>query len=369
VALRDTRESRDGPVTPGGLLVLRDLDADGVFDQDERWGAGGGNDVVLSADAAAVYFATADAVLRYPRRNEHLTPFGPADTIVSGLPADRSHTAKSIALGPDGSLFVNIGSPSNACQARDRQPGSPGQDPCPDLESRAGIWRFDGTTTGQTQADGSRFATGIRNTVALRWHPNWNILYGVQHGRDQLHELFPDLFTPEDNAETPAEEFLRIDQGADFGWPYCYYDGHLGRKVLAPEYGGDGEEVGRCDQAREPLLALPGHWAPNDLEFYTGSHFPERYRDGAFIAFHGSWNRAPLPQEGFNVVFVPMRGGIPAGEWEVFADGFRTPEGDDRAWSARPVGLAMAPDGSLYVIDSNEGRLWRIVWRGSAGGA
>jgi glucose/arabinose dehydrogenase len=91
--------------------------------------------------------------------------------------------------------------------------------------------------------------------------------------------------------------------------------------------------------------------------------------NGAFIAFHGSWNRAPLPQEGFNVVFVPMQGGIPAGDWEVFADGFRSAEGEGRDWSARPVGVAMAPDGSLYVADSNEGRLWRIVWRGVADGS
>jgi glucose/arabinose dehydrogenase len=365
VALRDSRETRDGPLVPGALLALRDTDGDGIFDRSERWGVSGGNDVVLSADASTVYFATNDAVIRFARRNEYLTPFGTPDTIVAGLPADRNHTAKSIALGPDGSLFVNIGSPSNACQAQDRQVGSPGQDPCPELEARAGIWRFDGTASRQTQDDGTRFATGLRNVVALRWHPTWNLLFGVQHGRDQLHELYPELFTEEDNAETPAEEFVRIEQGSDFGWPYCYYDGRLGQRVLAPEYGGDGTEVGRCADMNDPLLALPAHWAPNDLEFYTGSHFPERYRDGAFIAFHGSWNRAPLPQEGFNVVFVPMTQGIPSGEWEVFADGFRAEEGDARGWSARPVGVAMAPDGTLYVIDSMEGRLWRIVWRGS----
>lgn len=368
VALRDTRASSDSPVVAGGLVALRDTDDDGVLDDEQRWVDGNGNDVLVSSDGRLVYFATDDAVVRVPRGEGSLSPFGRADTVVAGLPTGRSHTAKSIALGADGSLFVNIGSPSNACQLDDREPGSPGQDPCPELETRAGIWRFDGTVAGQTQADGERFATGLRNVVALRWHGAWNLLLGVQHGRDQLHELYPDLFTVEDNAETPSEELVRIERGDNFGWPYCYHDPELGHKVLAPEYGGDGTEVGRCAEAEEPLLALPAHWAPNDLEFYTGSQFPEHYQNGAFIAFHGSWNRAPLPQEGFNVVFVPMRGGIPAGDWEVFADGFRTAEGDARDWSARPVGVAMAPDGSLYVLDSNEGRLWRIVWQGADGG-
>ncbi len=366
VALRDTRESRDGPVVPGGLIALRDADQDGVYEEREQWASFGGNDVVVSTDGSLVYFATNDAVFRWDRRNEYLTAFGRPDTVVSGLPADRSHTAKSIALAPDGSLYVNIGSPSNACQSEDREVGSPGQDPCPELETRAGIWRFDGSAEGQTQADGTRFATGIRNAVALRWHPNWNLLFGVQHGRDQLHTMRPDLYTEEDNAELPAEELLRIEQGSDFGWPYCYWDGRQNRRVLAPEYGGDGQEAGRCAEMGEPLVALPAHWAPNDLEFYTGEQFPEAYRGGAFIAFHGSWNRDPLPQEGFNVVFVPMTQGIPTGDWQVFADGFRDESGA-RGWSARPVGVAMAPDGSLFVIDSSAGRLWRIVWRGTGG--
>jgi glucose/arabinose dehydrogenase len=356
VALSNTRNQR------GGVVALRDEDGDARFDVRERWGDNGGNEVLVGE--GVLYFAPNDAVLRYRMQEDALTPAGPPDTIVSGLPDDRNHTAKSVALAPDGSMYVNIGAPSNACQVEARTAGSVGQDPCPQLEDRAGIWRFDGTRTHQTQADGARFATGLRNVVALRWHPTWNILYGVQHGRDQLAELWPDLYTQEESAEKPAEEFVRIQQGDDFGWPYCYFDREKNEKVLAPEYGGDGTEVGRCADKKDPLMGFPGHWAPDDLEFYTGTQFPARYQNGAFIVFHGSWNRAPLPQEGFNVVFVPMTGGIPSGDWEVFADGFQPPEGSDRAWSARPVGAAMAPDGSLYVIDDQQGRLWRIVWKG-----
>lgn len=361
VAIRNRRAGRDGPEIPGGVAVLRDTDEDGRADVTERWGTNGGNDVLLVD--GYVYHAPDDAVLRYPLAAGEMTPSGPPDTLVSGLPDSLNHAAKSIAVGPDGSLYVNIGSPSNACQKETRTPGSPGQDPCPQLETRAGIWRFDAARTGQTQEDGRRFATGLRNTVALATHPS-GTLYGAVHGRDQLHGLWPDLFTVEQNAEKPAEEFVRIDEGADFGWPYCYFDPETGRKVLAPEYGGDGTEEGRCADKAMPILGFPGHWAPNDLAFYTGSQFPERYRGGAFIAFHGSWNRAPLSQDGYRVAFVPARDDGFATDWEIFADDFRDEGPDAATTSARPVGLAVGPDGSLYISDSLRGKIWRVVYRG-----
>jgi glucose/arabinose dehydrogenase len=361
VALRNARAGRDAPVVTGGVAVLRDTDGDALPDTVARWGVNGGNDVLV-ADGY-VYHAPDDAVLRYPLAAGEMVPSGDPDTLVSGLPAVANHTAKSIALGADGALYVNIGSPSNACQERTRTPGSAGQDPCPQLDTRAGIWRFDATRTGQVQDDGTRFATGLRNTVALRVNPANNVLYGAVHGRDQLHDLWPDLFTVDDNAEKPAEEFVRLDEGADYGWPYCYYDPQTNRKVLSPEYGGDGQEVGRCADKSQPIIGFPGHWAPNDLEFYTGTQYPARYRGGAFIAFHGSWNRAPNPQDGYRVVFVPAQGSDFGTDWEIFADDFRKGEGEGSA-SARPVGLAMGPDGSLYVTDSLRGRIWRIVYKG-----
>jgi glucose/arabinose dehydrogenase len=111
-------------------------------------------------------------------------------------------------------------------------------------------------------------------------------------------------------------------------------------------------------------MAFPAHIAPNDLLFYTGSMFPEKYKNGAFIAFHGSWNRAPLPQEGYYVVFVPFKGSIPSGKWEVFASGFagvgevKSPNDAKH----RPCGLAQGPDGSLYVTDDVKGRVYRILY-------
>jgi len=352
----------DRSVIPGGVAVLRDLNGDGKADETNRFGENGGNEVLLAGDH--LYFATDDAVLRYPFPQGALSPSGPPDTIVSGLPNEASHRAKSLALGPGGALFVNIGSPSNACQEQPRTVGSFGWDPCPQLENRAGIWRFDADRVGQNQEDGTRFATGLRNTVALRVSPS-GVLFGVVHGRDQLSALWPDFFSEEESAEKPAEEFVQIEEGDDFGWPYCFFDPSSETKVLAPEYGGDGVEPGRCADKKDPLLGFPGHWAPNDLEFYTGTQFPEVYQGGAFIAFHGSWNRAPQPQGGYNVVFVPFQGGAPSGSWQVFADGFAGADVSPGGADHRPVGLAVGPDGSLYISDSQRGKVWKVFYSGS----
>lgn len=347
----------------GGVLALRDTNGDGKADVQEQFGDNGGNGIALRGEY--LYFAPNDAVLRYRLPAGQLKASGRPDTIVAGLPADRNHAAKTIVVDNAGNLFVNIGSPSNACQVQDRQPGSPGMDPCPELETRAGIWKFSANRLRQKQSDGQRYATGIRNAVALTIHPVNGGLYGVQHGRDQLYANWSNLFTAEQSAEKPSEELIRIQEGDDFGWPYCYHDPELRRKVLAPEYGGDGRTVGRCASAKEPLLAFPAHWAPNAILFYTGRQFPERYRNGAFIAFHGSWNRAPLPQAGYKVVFVPFNGDRPAGGYETFADGFAGENVQPGTARHRPTGLAQGPDGALYITDDAGGRIWRVVYAGT----
>jgi glucose/arabinose dehydrogenase len=260
---------------------------------------------------------------------------------------------------------VNIGAPSNSCQQEDRTSGSLGQDPCPELERRAGVWKFDAKQTGQRQEDGERFATGLRNMIALSLHPQSGALFGVMHGRDQLGQNWSEHYNLEQSAEKPSEEFMKIEAGDDFGWPYCLHDPELNRLVLAPEYGGDGGRAGRCAQKKEPLAAFPAHWGPNALLFYNGDQFPSRYRGGAFIAFHGSWNRAPQPQGGYNVVFQRMNGEEAAGEWEVFADGFAGEDVSPRGAAHRPTGLAQAADGSIYVSDDRGGRIYRIYYTGS----
>ena len=245
--------------------------------------------------------------------------------------------------------------------------GSPGQEPCPLLENHAGIWRFDAGKTGQSFADGERFVTGTRNVVALDWNPLAGEVYFAMHGRDQLHDLFPELYTAEHSAEVPGEELHRLRAGANYGWPYTYWDHQAGKRMVAPEYGGDGATPARDGEYEAPLLAFPGHWAPNDLLFYTADDgFPEEAQGGAFIAFHGSWNRAPLPQSGYHVVFVPFEGGAPAGDWAVFADGFKGAEvlADSDDARSRAMGLAQGPDGALYIADSVRGRIWRVTYEG-----
>jgi mono/diheme cytochrome c family protein len=152
----------------------------------------------------------------------------------------------------------------------------------------------------------------------------------------------------------------------DGGWPFYYYDQMQGKKLLNPEYGGDGVKTGEGAKLAQPLVGFPGHWAPNDLLFYDGDQFPERYRRGAFIAFHGSTIRMPYSQAGYLVAFVPFRDGAPSGPWEVFADGFAgvDPIVNTSDAAARPVGLAQGPDGSLYVSDSVKGKIWRVMFKG-----
>ena len=340
-------EGRDG-----GVLVLRDTNGDGRADIERRFGPGSGSGIALRG--GYLYFGMTDRVVRWPWEDGQLEPRGEPEVVVQGLPTG-GHGAKGIAVSADGQLYVSIGSRTNSCQQADRRTRSPGIDPCPELATRAGIWLFPASRTGQRQNDGERFATGLRNPMALAIQPGTGILYAAMHGRDQLGDNWG--FSDQDNAEKPAEEFLRVARGADFGWPYCYYDPIAKKLVLAPEYGGDGSTIGRCAAKRDPEIGFPGHWAPMAVAFYDGTLFPAAYLGGAFIAFHGSWNRAPLPQAGYRVVFVPFRDGRPIGTWQDFI----TPAGNPT--SIRPSGLAVGPDGSLYMGADANGRIWRVIRR------
>jgi glucose/arabinose dehydrogenase len=155
-----------------------------------------------------------------------------------------------------------------------------------------------------------------------------------------------------------------VDQGDDFGWPYCFHDNSLGKKVLAPEYGGDGKNVGRCASMKQPIIGFPGHWGPDGLLFLAGTSLPEQYRGAALIAFHGSWNRSPLPQAGYKVVLVRRTSAGFGAAYETFADGFAGGRYDPGSAVYRPVGLAEAPDGAIYISDDQRGRVWRVVYVG-----
>jgi glucose/arabinose dehydrogenase len=354
------RGSGTGPQR--GVYRLRDANGDGKAEQIERVADGTGGGIYI-AHGALYAEGGGTTILRYPFRSGSTDLTGAVDTIIMGLPAGGHRTRDFVIRGNE--LFVNVGSATNACTAGGRGVPSSQPDPCTELETRAGIWRFSATEQNQQFSPSKRYVTGLRNGVGITLNPRNNQIYSTQHGRDDLGRLGNQ--SNEYNAENPGEEFFRILEGADYGWPYCYYSHEEKKKVTAPEYGGDGHKDDRCRSNAQPIYAFPGHWAPNASLFYTGSQFPAEYREGVFVAFHGSWNRAPLQQAGFNVTFLPMKGDQAAGPHRVFADGFNQQIAEDTPPSPlyrRPTGLAQARDGSLLVSDDQGGNIFRIVFRG-----
>lgn len=348
-----------------GIVRLRDTNGDGIADEKFAFGNYGGTGIAIKN--GYLYASSDEEVYRYKlNSNQEVENPDKPEVIVTGLVNKHQHSSKSIVLDDQGNIYVNIGAPSNACQVTDRTAGSPGQMPCPILETAGGIWQFKADKLNQSYAEGIRYATGLRNVVGLDWNTSMNELYVTQHGRDQLSQLHPDKFNNEQNAELPAEEFFIVKKGMDFGWPYCFYDPIQKKKLLNPEYGGDGKTEGLCGTKEKPLFAFPAHWAPNALLFYTGDKFADKYKNGAFIAFHGSWNRSPLKQGGYNVVFLPMKDGKPNGEYEIFADDFAGGEENLTPAKAkhRPCGLAMGTDGSMYISDDKSGTIWKISYTG-----
>ena len=358
-----------GKKQSAAVVALRDTTRDGRADVTANIGTTGNTGVALAN--GYLYVDEGARIVRYKRGDDELSPSGPREVVVQNIPLLPGHRARNIAIGNDGALYVNVGSHTNSCQRRDRTAESLGNDPCTELETRAGIWRFDANKTGQTFSREARFASGIRNGMAMTIRPNDGALFVAIHGRDQLHDNWPKVFTTSQyQAENPGEELVQVSQGDEFGWPYCYYAMDEKKLVTAPEYGGDGKKTDRCEGKKAPVAVFPGHWAPMSSLFYTGSALPAKYRDGIFIAFHGSWNRAPEPQAGYRVVFQPMPNGQATGEFETFADGFAGLAAGqiqpDRAVH-RPVGLAQGPDGALYITDDAGGRVYRITSAGGTG--
>lgn len=361
----------------GGTVGIRDTDNDGKADIIAYFGDykdGRGLPVGMVIHNGYLYTSTLRHVLRNKLKAGQLIPDSRTEIILTDSDEDLErhwHTAKPMAFDNRGNMYVPFGAPTDAAQDMEKagpggMPGGKGLDPAPDLEWHAGIWRFDADKEGQTQRDGYKYATGIRSVLGIAWNQDDDCLYAVMNGMDNFHTRYPDVYTSWQAAVLPSEPLLKVTEGTDFGWPYAYFDHMQGKNVLQPGYGGDGKIVGRAAKFDVPVMGFPGHWAPMDLLFYRGRQFPERYKKGAFIAFHGSTDRAPYPQSGYIVCFVPFENGKPTGKWEVFADGFT---GVDTVVSTsdalyRPMGLAEGPDGSLYISESNKGRIWRVMYKG-----
>jgi glucose/arabinose dehydrogenase/mono/diheme cytochrome c family protein len=359
------------PPHPGGFLVaLQDKTGAGRADVIKRFGetpeSGGAGGTGIGVYKDWIYAESNDRIVRYALNAGSIVPQGPPQTIVSGLPLSGDHPMHPFIIDTDGWIYVDVATATNSCQYENRQLESPGRKPCTELETRGGIWRYNANKLNQKFSPAARYATGIRNAEGFGIDSAGR-MFATQQGRDQLHANWPNLYKPSEEATLPAEELLLLKSGGDYGWPECYYDAVQQKLVLAPEYGGDGgRRVGVCASKLAPVAAFPAHWAPNGMALYNKEEFPARYRGGVFIAFHGSWDRAPYPQGGYNIVFQPLRDGRASGTCEVFASGFAGPVKSPGGALHRPSGVAVGPHGSLYVADDVHGTIYRIAYMGGA---
>lgn len=365
--------------TPDGEsnAALRDTNGDGKVDVVNYWGKyqSGQYGDDMRIHNGYLYYSSELFVFRSKMIPGTLLPEAKVDTIVIDDMGSHEHITKPVAFDGKGHMFVGWGAGSNACQEFNRAQGSVGMgkvddtgpNGCPLLKDHGGIWMFDENKLNQTQKDGVKYATGLRSIVGMDWDTASNSLYAVVHGRDDLAVIWPQYFDLWQSAMLPAEEFFKIPKGFNGGWPYYYYDQMKGKKMLNPEYGGDGKKEGNGAKLVKPLVGFPGHFAPNDVVFYHGNQFPARYKNGAFIAMHGATNRPPYPEGGYIVAFVPFKNGMPSGPWEVFADGFGgvdpIPTAPDAKY--RPMGISEGPDGSLYLSETQKGKIWRVMFRGN----
>ncbi len=334
-----------------GIIYLKDTNGDGKFDKQTAFGDYPGTGIYIKNDY--LYASSNDDVYRYKldKNGEVISPENP-EKIIVGLVNRNRDNSKSIAVDNNNNIYVNVGSYLGACLIDPSSKKAP--QPCPMLDSVGGIWQFKANKLNQQYKDAVRYATGFKNVVGLDWNNQTNSLFITEHGRDQLSDLFPEYYTKEQAALLPAETMYEVRKGAVGGWPYTYYDHMQKKKILSPEYGGDGKKTG-AENTLYPIVAFPAHLAPNGLLFYTGNKFPAKYKNGAFVAFHA---KSAELQKGYFVAFVPFKNGKPSGAWEVFAENFAIDKDVHK-----PCGLAQAPDGSLYVSDDAKGTIYHIQYK------
>jgi glucose/arabinose dehydrogenase len=303
------------------VTVLRDADHDGIPETRSTFANGSSLNLPFGLaffppgpNPAYVYVANTDSVIRYPYRAGDLTAHSPAQTIISGLPGPIDHVTRGLAFRPDGAkMYISVGSAANV---------ETGEDP-----RRAAILEFNPDGSGYRL-----FATGLRNPVSLAFQPGTGTLWTVVNERDGLgDDLPPDFAT-------------HVTDGSFYGWPYDYIGPNPDPRIPPP--------AGGVGTVLVPDALIQAHSAPLGLAFYTGTALPTSYRTGAFVTLHGSWNRSQ--RTGYKVIHL-----LPDGGYEDVIWGWALPDGT--VWG-RPVGVAVAADGSLLISDDGAGIVWRLTY-------
>ncbi|MFZ1806356.1 MAG: sorbosone dehydrogenase family protein [Cyclobacteriaceae bacterium] len=321
--------ARSMAMSPSGTLFVGNRnedqvyavkDTDGDFKADKRWVIASGLNMPngVAFKDGDLYVAEVNRILKFKDIENNLSNPGEPEVVYDQYPTETHHGWKYIAFGPDGKLYVPVGAPCNICE--------------PEEPIYASITRMNADGTGMEV-----FASGIRNTVGFTWHPETKALWFTDNGRDMMGDDIP-----------PCEFNTAPTAGMHFGYPYCH-----GGTIKDPEFG----DKRPCSDFTQPVQNLNAHVAPLGVKFYTGRMFPADYKNQAFIAEHGSWNRAK--KSGHLVSLVKLQDGKAVG-YETFAEGWLNHETQE-AWG-RPVDVLVLPDGSILVSDDKGGMIYRIVY-------
>ncbi|MFN6562642.1 MAG: PQQ-dependent sugar dehydrogenase [Nostoc sp. ChiSLP01] len=308
----------------GDVIALTDTNKDGRPDQRRTVASGIKFVNGITINKNRLYFVTDTHLYATDLLSDGKE--GKIQTLISDIPDAGQHPNRTIGFGPDGLLYLSVGSTCNACDE-------------PNDEH---------ATLLQVQPNGTKraiYAKGLRNTIGFAWHPQTKELWGMDHGSDWRGN------------DQPPEELNLIKKGADYGWPFCWGDRRPDVYLQANPAGTTKEEY--CKKTQAPVLTYTAHSAPLDWVFYTASQFPAQYRNDAFITMRGSWNRNP--PVGYKVVRLRFENGKPV-RYEDFVTGFLRQDG--KAQFGRPVGLAIAPDGSLLFTDDTNGVIYRVSYVG-----
>ncbi len=310
----------------GDVLMLKDEDGDGEADAQQVVAKKKGMHGIEIQDDT-VWLMTVNEVYRTSIADDGT--FGQLELIADDFPSGGQHPNRTLEMGPDGMLYVSVGSTCNACGETEKL----------------------NATMVRMQPDGSQreiFATGLRNTIGFAFEPQSGELYGLDHGIDWLGD------------DEQPEEFNHLQQGHKYGWPYIYADSQINPQDEPPNT----SPQQWAQESTEPVLMWTPHAAPMQMAFYQGDAFPEQYHGDAFAAMRGSWNRKP--PSGYEIVRIRFENGQPQAI-ERFVTGFVMYE--DNGWKqmGRLAGLAVAEDGALLVSDDANGRIYRISYDGGDG--